>query len=52
MADEIIELRSNTEIRLDCFNLALEIITQEESGNVNAVFLLADRIYEWVKQDG
>lgn len=47
-----IEDRSDVEIRLDCFNLAVEIVSQDEVGNVEAIFVLADKIYNWIKING
>jgi len=43
---------NTTDIRLDCFNLATEIMSQDEIANIESIFLLADRIYNWVINDG
>lgn len=40
--------RSNIEIRLDCFTLATDIIAQDEIGNVDSIFVLAEKIYNWI----
>lgn len=54
--EEVLKFESvevnNTDVRLDCFNLATEIMSQDEIANIESIFILADRIYNWVKNDG
>ncbi len=43
--EEIIEI-DNKDLRFECINLAFDYL--QETENIAAIFLLADRIYKWI----